>query len=462
MRFAPSVALVVLAACAAPRTGEPWIAELAGDDPGVGRQRVLLFLDVTRDADGLSIEGGSRRGALSAVSGSALAGIYERLQPRGGSLVEVAGGGPSDARVTLAMDTPTGPIVCAGAWVDEGISGRWTGAGLGCTSGSFTLARRGPGQGRETPLEDYPTLFDAFFAAVEEAFVFPERLADEDFRAERDAARERAAGVVDDFEFVGLVARLCAPVAPSLVCLRAAERPDDATVELAWAGDVALVRCGPMRAGVEEIDAAFQAAAGARALVLDLRGAVGYDLTPGRIFAYLAPRAEPLGYMLGRGRADSGPLSDEERDRLTVLTGVYSYALYRQGLALTGAVGGAVAPLEEGAFAGPVAVLIDGNTRAGFEPVADHLRRSGRVTLVGAPTAGASVDADVIPLKNAAGGRTGWTAIVPAATWVSWDGRWMERTPVEPDVAVPPDEALAAALALLGTPAAAGIPADSL
>jgi carboxyl-terminal processing protease len=90
-----------------------------------------------------------------------------------------------------------------------------------------------------------------------------------------------------------------------------------------------------------------------------------------------------------------------------------------------------------------VAVLIDGATRGGVEPVAELLQRTGRATLVGEPTAGASVDAELVPLPG------GWTALVPVATWVTWDGRWMERTPVEPDVRVAAASALTRALRLL-------------
>jgi hypothetical protein len=454
MRLVP--VLLLSASCAAARAGEPWIAELSGDDPGVGRQRVLLVLEVEDDGARVELAGGSRRRALSAITGRTLVGLYELVTARHGALVELAGAGGGTALDPLRVrcDAPTGAIELEGVRHGAGFAGRWRGPGLGARSGAFRLMPY-PAPA-DAPLEDYPALLDAFAVALEDDFAFPARLAEPEWRRELESARARAADVVDDFEFVALVARLCEPLAPSTLCLRGAHKPDDADVELAWAGDVAVIRCGVVRNGTDEIDAAFAAARGARALVLDLRGSVGYDLSPGRLFAYLAPRAEPCGYMLGRGRADGGPLSDEARAKVTVLTGVTGYSLYRKGLAMAGAVGAGVAPLEEGAFAGPVVVLIDGYTRAGLEPVAEYLQRSGRATLYGEPTAGASVDADLIPLKIG-GQKTGWTAIVPAATWVTWEGRWMERDPVRPDVAVASADALTAALERL-----APKPAESL
>jgi len=192
---------------------------------------------------------------------------------------------------------------------------------------------------------------------------------------------------------------------------------------------------------VAAIDQAFADARSARALVLDLRGVVGYDITVGRLVAHLAASPAPAGYMLGRKRADEGPLSESTRDLLPRIAGVYNETVYRTTLGLVGAAAAAPEVLPA-PFTGPVAVLIDGRTRGGVEPVAELLQRTGRAVLVGEPTAGASVDAEMVPLQG------GWTALVPVATWVTWDGRWMERTPVEPDVRVDSAAALARALRL--------------
>jgi len=454
MRFLPPFLLsLVFASCVTARKGEVWVADLAGDDPGVGSQRVLLKLDVDDDGERVEVVGGSRRGAMSTITGKMVVGVYEAFTRRHGALVELAGegAGTEDAPLVLRVDAPTGELIASGVRAGDGFRGRWDGAGLGARSGTFTLVPREPASGEPEregddlePLEDYAAIFDAFRAELEARFVFPARLADPDVQAELDAARDRAKDVVDDFEFVALVMRACKELAPSTVVLRRAHKPDGAKVALEWRGDVAVIRCGPLFDALEPLDAAFQAAGAAAALVLDLRGSCGYDLTPGRILAYLATEAEPIGYMLGRKRADDGAFSDEARDKLPVLTGTYSYKLYRRALSLAGVAAGGAAPLAEGAFLGPVCVLIDGETRAGVEPIADYLQRSGRATLVGSKTAGASVDAEMVPLEG-----TEWTAIIPVATWVAWDGTWMERRKIRPDVEVEPeDERLALDVAL--------------
>ena len=434
----PALLAAAASACAAPRAGAGWVAEFAFDDPGLGRQRTELLLSVE---EGAPLSGGSRFGALSAVTGSGWVRAYEWAAPRHGSLVEIAESEPvrEGAPLRLALASPLGELALRGTWSRAGFHGRWSGE-VGAGPFAWTPLEPGAALG---PLEDYPALLDAFVAVLEERCAFPARLADPAWRAELAAARRQAREVVDDFEFVGLVMRLCEPLAPATLCLRGAQRPAGTRVKVAFERDIAVLTPTSIADGVDAIDAAFADARGARALVLDLRGVAGYDLTVGRIVAHLAERAEPAGYMLGRERADGGPLAPEARDRLPRLAGAYNETLYRTTLDLFGAVAG-VSEVHPERFAGPVAVLIDRNTRGGVEPVAELLQRTGRAVLVGEPTAGASVDAELVPLPH------GWTALVAVATWVTWDGRWMEREPVVPDVKVEPAAALTRALRLLG------------
>jgi hypothetical protein len=429
-----AAALPWLAACAGARPGEPWVAEFAFDDPGLGRQRTALALEVE---EGQALAGGSRFGAMSAVTGSGLVGVYERVDPGHGSLVEIDASGPvrEGEVLELSLSSPLGELHLRGTWSRDGYRGRWTGEQ---GAGAFAWTPR-TGEGR---LDEYPAVLAAFVDALEQRCAFPARLADPAWRAQLAEARERAVHVADDFEFVGLVLRLCEPIAPSCVCLRQAHRPESTRVKVAFEKDVAVLTPTSIADGVDAIDQAFADARGARALVLDLRGVVGYDLTVGRLVAHLASSSEPAGYMLGRKRADDGPLSETTRDLLPRLAGVYNESVYRTTLGVVGAAA-AVTEVVDEPFTGPVAVLIDRATRGGVEPVAELLQRTGRATLVGEPTAGASVDAELVPLPG------GWTALVPVATWVTWDGRWMERTPVEPDVRVAAASALTRALRLL-------------
>jgi hypothetical protein len=431
---------VLMAACAGTRPGKPWVAEFAFDDPGFGRPRAALWLEIE---EGAALAGGSRRGALSAVTGQTLVRSYELFHPSHGSLVEVVESSPvvQGEPLVVELATPLGKLRLRGGFQASLYRGRWSGS-LG--GGAFAWRPRSLGRDPREPLEDYPALLDAFVAELERRFVFPARLARPAWRAELAAARERAAFLCDDFEFIGLVQRLCEPLGPSTLCLPAAAKPAATRVKLAFEGDVGVLRLAPIADGVAAIDAAFADAAGARALVLDLRGSTGYDPSVGRLAAHLAERSEPVGYMLGRRHADAGPLDEEDRDALPQVAGVTSETLYRLSLTTHGAAA-AVSSVRADRFKGPVVVLIDGGTRGGVEPLVEYLQRSGRARLVGEPTAGGPLDVDFAELPG------GWTALVPVATWVTWEGRWMEGVPVEPDVRTNSEGALERALALLGS-----------
>lgn len=91
-------------------------------------------------------------------------------------------------------------------------------------------------------------------------------------------------------------------------------------------------------------------------------------------------------------------------------------------------------------FAGPVYVLIDGDTGSGAEEFAYDLQAMGRATLVGQTTYGAATPGGYRPLA------AGFAAFIPmqvitnTVTGANWEG-----VGVRPDVEVPAEQALASA-----------------
>ncbi|MEM7308997.1 MAG: S41 family peptidase [Planctomycetota bacterium] len=429
---------LVAPACISPRAGDPWVGEFRSEDPTLGRQRVRLTLTAE---EGEPLAGGSRYRALSDLTGSFFVGLYERFHPDHGALLSIDASDAAVSGEALALDvaTPVGPLRLEGLWEPGRFEGRWEGGGV---AGRFAWR---PDPAPDEPLDDYPAVLEGLLAALDEHFVFPARLAEDEWLEAVADARERVALVRDDFELVGLTTLLLEPLAPSTLCLRQAAKPESAEVDVSWRGEVCVVDFGAIVKGLDDIDAALEEALDAEALIVDLRGSVGFDLTPARLLAWLAPASEPVGYMLGRKRADDGPLAPAARDALPLPSGLYSFGLYRTTLAVAGVAAGACESNEpEERFDGPVMVLVDGFTRAANEGLVEFLQRRGLATVVGEPTAGAALDAELYPLPG------GWTAIVPVGTWVTWEGRWMEGNPVVPDVEVPSAEALEAALAALG------------
>ena len=275
--------------------------------------------------------------------------------------------------------------------------------------------------------------------------MFPARLEGDGWRDAVAGARERVAWVRDDLEFFVLCTLMVEELGSALTgAVRQAALPDPDEIEITVrvADGIAWMRTGHLLEALDEIDAAFADVRGARALILDLRGARGLDPTCGRLLAWLCPDQRPVGTMLGRRLADRGPLDDAERDGLPLVSGVYDKHLMRLMLGARGGAAGASEVLEP--FRGEVVVLVDERTATALEPVVEFLQREGLATIVGRPTAGEMLDAELYDLP------AGWTAVVPLGAYFTWDGRSLDGTGVEPDVLVDRSGALLAALELLG------------
>ncbi|WP_051965065.1 S41 family peptidase [Deinococcus misasensis] len=100
----------------------------------------------------------------------------------------------------------------------------------------------------------------------------------------------------------------------------------------------------------------------------------------------------------------------------------------------------------------PVVVLTSQRTASAAEECAYNLQAAGRATLIGETTAGAAHTVDIISLNEKVG------AFIPSGHPISpYTGGHWERTGVQPDLAVPADEALTVALEHLKVKTARGV-----
>jgi hypothetical protein len=90
-------------------------------------------------------------------------------------------------------------------------------------------------------------------------------------------------------------------------------------------------------------------------------------------------------------------------------------------------------------FAGKVYLLINSASGSASEPLAHHLRATGRATLIGQRTGGRMLTA----LPHGLG--DGWVLVVPEADFYAFDGTRLDGRGVTPHIEVPPDEAVVAA-----------------
>ena len=207
---------------------------------------------------------------------------------------------------------------------------------------------------------------------------------------------------------------------------------------------VLRVRAFDMSTVAQPITAAFgsMATSPPRALVVDLRGNGGGDLSSMLVAMHLVSEPTPAGLFVARAfwaTHDAVP-PPSEWSRLPLLASLDEEAFFRS-LATEGALVGVVPPVAP-RYAGPVYLLTDGGTGSACEPLAYLLKATGRATLVGERTAGAMLSATTTELSN------GWTLRFPAADYYVPDGTRLDGVGVAPDVAVPSAQALETALRL--------------
>ncbi|OYU28665.1 MAG: hypothetical protein CFE41_05070 [Burkholderiales bacterium PBB2] len=193
---------------------------------------------------------------------------------------------------------------------------------------------------------------------------------------------------------------------------------------------------------------AAQALAAARpeALIIDLRGNAGGALpAAASLLGLLAPAPVDAGVFLsrrwyGQGRDEPDAAALAQMPALATL----DLTALSQALQTTGVARLRIPASPAGGFRGRLLVLIDGHTASTSEPVAWLLRQALGARLIGQRTAGAMLSSEALPLAG------GYRLRLPVADYLTPSGQRLDGHGVQPDLPVPPEQALQIALETLG------------
>jgi Flp pilus assembly protein TadD len=186
-------------------------------------------------------------------------------------------------------------------------------------------------------------------------------------------------------------------------------------------------------------------------LILDIRANNGGDNSAASPMFHLFRDTSRAGVFVSKKwfAAHSAPPTEAEQRAAALMTrakGVELIVAIRE----RGMVPVAVEPRAP-YFGGRVFLLVDQYSGSASEPLAHHLRATGRATLIGTRTAGAMLTG----LPHAVG--DGWVLIVPEADYYAADGTRLEGNGVPPHIQAPSSETLLRAASEIGqTHAAAG------
>ncbi len=181
-----------------------------------------------------------------------------------------------------------------------------------------------------------------------------------------------------------------------------------------------------------------------RDLIIDLRGNEGGSF----------PSVVALAQALDRNPADAGVFLTRKwfvehgeypdaADRAAISPlQTLDLEAFSQQLASDGAVRLVLPPHDRPVFEGRVVVLTDGDTGSASEPFVYMLQKRG-IPVIGEPTAGAMLSADRMPVDDT------FVLFVPVADYMTADGERLDHNGVTPDITVPAETALEAALELL-------------
>jgi len=180
-------------------------------------------------------------------------------------------------------------------------------------------------------------------------------------------------------------------------------------------------------------------------LIVDIRGNSGGSLEGGMTLAqYLVPEETPTGVYLTQKWFNQHPTPPTAAE----LSGMsaFTQADVLEFLKELDDKGFVVLKARPGPqrFTGKVFLLTDRRSASACEPLAWNLKNSGRVTVVGEPTAGAMLSASSYPI------RSGFTAVIPNADYYTPDGSRLDKVGVRPNIDVKGEDALGYVIELLG------------
>ena len=180
----------------------------------------------------------------------------------------------------------------------------------------------------------------------------------------------------------------------------------------------------------------------AAALIIDLRGNTGGNLSSMLVAAHLMAEPVAAGYFLTRKwwiEHDRAP-GPEAAGQFPEFSG-HDVGALRHALAENAGLKGMVLPRSP-RYAGPVYVLIDHRSASATEPLAALLQHHQRARLIGERSAGAMLSSEEFELGD------GWRLNLPVAEFYAADGKRIEGNGVVPDEQVKSSEALFHALEL--------------
>jgi C-terminal processing protease CtpA/Prc len=162
-------------------------------------------------------------------------------------------------------------------------------------------------------------------------------------------------------------------------------------------------------------------------LIIDLRGNPGGGIGGLRLMSYLTPDRLPIGYSVDRKLADIG----YEKERLPRFNRLPKSKWEIPLLALRYARKKSVVLETEGLgaqqFHRSVAIIVNEHTTCAAEMVALFAQERGLATIVGMPTPGRLVSHRGFNVGH------GFTLVVPTGAYVSWNGKRLDGTGIDPE-----------------------------
>lgn len=455
--------MVTTSALADPPLSEADYWQISFDVPSMRMSDVRTLMDVRVKRDG-RFRAYSRPGALRDFQGfwrSFLGRIMKPELRRGAWLHLVDGRLNQDQslsatlksvmlRAPMQLECPAAP-------------GQWR-CSLAVDGKVMGSARLEPADRSRLPMADYEALLDRIETMAQEQIYRPELLEDAGWKGFVNTVRDDLPKVLDDPDMLvawyGAADQL--PVShimlqrggPAMEDMFAGPSTNaNELLSLRWEQSVAVLRIPSFAVAVEpfaeQLAKAFTSIGQARALVLDLRGNTGGNLSSMLVSAHLMDETADAGYFISRSWQrlyDDEPTPQRAVDRLPVIDEP-DLARFMNHLEHDGGVQGRVKPRSP-RFDGPVYVLIDNRTASASEPLVWHLQHRG-ATLVGERTAGAMLSSARFDVDN------GWWLILPVANYYTAAGERLEGRGIAPDHQHRSDQALEAAMDLIGARAEA-------
>ena len=175
-------------------------------------------------------------------------------------------------------------------------------------------------------------------------------------------------------------------------------------------------------------------------LIVDLRGNTGGGIGGLRLMSYLTPGKKEVGYSLTRKRKEKG----YKREKLPRFGHIPSHKATLLWLALRyGFIDKSILVVTEGLgpqkFHGRVAILVNEHTASAGEMLAAFAEENELATIVGTKTAARLLSGSTFKAGS------GYIVGLPAAAYLTWQGKLIEGKGVMPSVSVElsPDDLLA-------------------